>query len=360
MPGFGSFLSAPSFAGLTASMGDSTVVIVNVSRYRCDALAVTSSGVRLIPLPGLTAETAGDNARRYRDALSADADDVIADVLGWLWDSVTGPVLNALSCAASPDGPWPRLWWCPIWSLNALPLHAAAKPGASVLDRVVSSYTPTLRALQKARASPSPAAAPSVLLVTMPTTPYLPGGAALPGVEREASIVADNFPRTCTLRTAGTATRAGVLADLPRHRFAHFACHGDIGPEAPDESGLCLADGLLTIADLSHCALPADAAYMAFLSACHSAAPSEILPDEAITMAAAVQLAGFRHAIATMWAIGDSVAPLVAGEVYRALLENPADGADLPVARALHGAVRMLREYGASPVLWAAYIHCGP
>jgi CHAT domain/Tetratricopeptide repeat len=373
LPGFGSFLSVPSFAELTANMGDNPVVIVNVSRYRCDALAVTSSGVRLIPLPDLTAQAAGDNARRYMRALAAAADDqhsaaaqqVIGDVLSWLWDGVTGPVLDALSYTATPvadQRSWPRLWWCPVWALTVLPLHAAARPGTgiAVLDRVVSSYTPTLRALQNARARVPPAAASSVLMVTMPTTPYLPGGAPLPGVDRETRVVTGSFPGARTLRTAKAATRASVLADLPRHRFAHFACHGAIMPEMPGESGLCLGDGRLTIEDLSRCKLPPDAAHLAFLSACHTGAPSAILADEAITMAAAMQLAGFRHVIATMWAIGDSAAPLVAREVYRALLGDRAGDRELPVAHALHSAVRMLREHGASPVQWAPYIHCGP
>jgi tetratricopeptide (TPR) repeat protein len=371
-PGFEAFLSAPSFTDLTANAGDNLVVMVNVSRYRCDALAVTSSGVRLIPLPGLTAEAVGDNARRYLRALAdargkqhgAAAQQVIGDVLSWLWDVITEPVLDALSFTASPaadERSWPRLWWCPVRALTVLPLHAAAKPGTgtAVLDRVVSSYTPTLRALGKARgAGLPPAAAPSVLLVTMPTTPYLRGGAPLPGVDEEATAVTGSFPGACTVRTAAAATRAAVLADLPRHPFAHFACHGTIKLKMPGESGLCLADGRLTIEELSHCEL--GAARFAFLSACHTGAPGANLADEAITMAAAVQLAGFRHVIATLWAIADGSAPLVAREVYRVLLGNGAGDGDLPVAYALHCVVRMLRDRGAPAIQWAPYIHSGP
>jgi hypothetical protein len=70
IPGYRSFMRAPDFAELTRDIGDRTVVIINVSRYRCDAIAVTSSGVRLIPLPGLTLDAATEQAARYREALS--------------------------------------------------------------------------------------------------------------------------------------------------------------------------------------------------------------------------------------------------------------------------------------------------
>jgi hypothetical protein len=367
LPGFGSFLTAPSFAELIPSADDSPVVIVNVSRYRCDALAVTSGGVRLIPLPELSVEAAEENARRFLRALNAegsdDPDTAVNDVLSWLGDAVTGPVLDALSYSASPEEDlrsWPRVWWCPVWSLTALPLHAAGRRGNAVMDRVVSSYTPTLRALQRARAAQPPAVQPRVLLVAMPTTPYLPAGAPLVNVQKEIAVVSGRFAGKNTLRLAEAATGATVLADLARHPFVHFSCHGAVLPDKPEDSGLYLADGRLTIEELSHHRLPAETAQFAFLSACETAASTAALADEAITMAAAMQLAGFRHVIATLWPIADFTAPDVVSEVYRVLLADHAADTDLPAAQALHSGVRLLRDQGFPPVLWAPYIHNGP
>ncbi|MYX40196.1 hypothetical protein GTW59_03695, partial [Streptomyces sp. SID89] len=65
------------------------------------------------------------------------------------------PVLERLGLLDAPAGEeWPRLWWSPGGALAALPLHAAGHHDGrrSVLDRVVSSYTPTVRALAYARA----------------------------------------------------------------------------------------------------------------------------------------------------------------------------------------------------------------
>ena len=66
-------------------------------------------------------------------------------------------------------------------------------------------------------------------------------------------------------------------------------CHGGINPSAPAESGLVLADGWLTIGELSDLRPPPGAARFAFLSACHTGSANVSLPDEAITMAAAMR-----------------------------------------------------------------------
>jgi hypothetical protein len=59
-----------------------------------------------------------------------------------------------------PPGERPRLWWCPAGPLGLLPLHSALtydpERGADTgtVDRVVSAYTPTLKALLEAPAFP--------------------------------------------------------------------------------------------------------------------------------------------------------------------------------------------------------------
>jgi hypothetical protein len=395
LPEFTSFLRPPALAELITGMSAGTVVILNVSQYRCDALAVSRAGVRVIPLPALTLSEASDEAGRYRTALAelgrlaagppgsntaaahqAQQRAALAateGALAWLWDAVTGPVLDALGHTAAPGtdlSSWPRVWWCPTGPLTALPLHAAGhhtsgQPGSAVLDRVVSSYTSTLQALHRARQGGRPAArqpGPRMLLVTMPATPYLPGGAPLPGVTDEARRIAQRFPLTLTHLTGKSATTDAVLSGLQAGAYAHFACHGTIDLRQPAESGLCLTDGRLTIEAISRRGLPPEAAQLAFLSACHTAAASPALPDESITVAAALQLAGFRHIVATLWAIADTIAPQVADDVYGALTGHPqpALGDELPIAHALHSAITRLRTAGYHPVQWAPYTHTGP
>src|SRR5437660_1448375 len=101
------------------------------------------------------------------------------------WDDFVDQVrrLDGFADFLRPPGPgpaWPRMWWCPTGPLTLLPLHAAGRhdvDGAAVIDRVVSSYTPTVRALREAR-QPRPdtgaAAGDAVLMVAMPDTPGQP------------------------------------------------------------------------------------------------------------------------------------------------------------------------------------------
>lgn len=107
------------------------------------------------------------------------AQDQVYSVLGWLWDTITEPVLTHLRLT-SGSGQRPRIWWCPIGVCVALPLHAAGhhttipdgSVPATVMDRAISSYTPTIRALECARAdrATSHPSDSSALIVAMPTT----------------------------------------------------------------------------------------------------------------------------------------------------------------------------------------------
>jgi CHAT domain-containing protein len=98
------------------------------------------------------------------------------------------------------------------------------------------------------------------------------------------------------------------------------------------------------------------AADLAFLSACETSRGGIELVDEAITVAAAFQLAGYRHVIGTLWSISDELAPDVARHVYQALTHDGTTGLDPGgTAAALDSAIHANRE---APLLdWAPYIH---
>lgn len=383
LPGFANFLRAPALGDLIDDGEDGDIVLINISEFRCDALAVGRTGVRVIALPDLHLDEAYAQTERFLAALDghrATPEHTIDEVLGWLWDTVTGPVLDALGHTSNPPASvrdWPRVWWCPTGPLTALPLHAAGRrqpqgPSDAVLDRVVSSYTPTVRALHRARthlaaATPRKAAPGSasdgkaagsdrMLLVTMPTTPYLPGNTMLPGVEAEARAVTERFAKSLTHVTGTAASVTSVLAALATHPYAHFACHGGIDVDDAASSGLYVGDGPLTIQRLSDMRLRG--AELAFLSACQTARGSLHTLDEAITMAAACQLAGFRHVIATLWTLADPIAPDVARDVYAQIA--PHSGRETTPAHALHTAARRLRDQHHPPAQWATYVHAGP
>jgi len=77
--------------------------------------------------------------------------------------------------------------------------------------------------------------------------------------------------------------------------------------------------------------------------------------DEAIHMASAFQVAGFSHAIGTLWPVADVIAPAFAKIFYDKMQ------AGWEPARALHEATRNIRRmYPDRPDLWAAHVHFGP
>ena len=359
LPGFTDFLRPRPFAALAEAAGDGTVAIINVSQLRCDGLLIAAGAVRVIPLPDLNIEALTTWLNTLYAAFGTEPGtlgemvakrQMIAGLLQWLWDAVTGPVIGQL---AGND----RLWWCPTGNLALLPLHAATDPrtGKSALNRVVSSYTPTLRALQEARsrAAESPRSTrPSDVLVV--AVPHAPGAPEL-NVQPEVDAIVSRLSDRCTVLTGPDATFDRVRSELPRHRWLHFACHGTQNLGDPSHSALLLYDHPLSVLDTAE--LDLAGAEFAFLSACQTAGGGAVLADEAIHLAAALQASGFRQVIATLWPLYDAVAPEVTERVYAGL----ASGGGGDAGPLLHNAVRALRGNRASslPEVWAPYIHIG-
>ncbi|GAA1001108.1 CHAT domain-containing protein [Acrocarpospora macrocephala] len=386
--GFASFGLPPTVEELLAEAVHGPVVVFSVSGHRCDALLLTRDGITTLPLPGLTLDTLAEHIQIFHNALFRTSDPdatveerlaaqgTLREILGWLWDNATGPVLDALGFHGAPAGDlWPRVWWSPGGALGLLPLHASGhhdEQGRSVLDRVVSSYTPTIGALRHARQRISRPGGPErALIVAMPTTPGLRNRGRLPHAATEAAHVAARIPGSVQLTephplfdTAAPGplpTKANVLAHLPACAIAHFACHGASDPTNPSRSLLFLhdhADDPLTIAGLAPIDL--DHARLAYLSACHTAmtADTELL-DEAIHLTSAFQLAGFPHVIGTQWQINDAVAAELADNFYAHLTATGVPDYS-HAAHSLHHAVRALRtRFPQSPSLWGAYLHAG-
>ena len=373
-PGFARFLRPPLVRDLAASAEDGPIVIINVSRFGSHALILTSAGVLApVPLADLTPGNVEDHVAGFLSALderspSPAAEQRITGVLGWLWDAVTLPVLDRLAITGPPPagGRWPRLWWCVPGLLSILPLHAAGHHHTrhdavpeTVADRVVSSYTPTIRALMHARraggSSQPGRRTRDVLVVTMPRTP---GASDLPGADVEAALLRRRFGSRVRGLAGSEATRAAVLGALPQAEWAHFACHGFTDLANPSASCLLLSDHLeqpLTVLDVTR--LHLEDAGLAFLSACSTARHGEWLADEAINLASAFQLAGYRHVLGTLWPVSDHDAVELAGELYEALKNA---GTIDAAALALHAAVRRLRNrWLRMPSVWASHIHSG-
>jgi CHAT domain-containing protein len=183
-----------------------------------------------------------------------------------------------------------------------------------------------------------------------------PGQPPLPGVTRELRLLREHFPGRHTILDGPAATRDAVRGQLPRHRWVHVSCHGDQDLTDPSRGGFLLHDRPLTIADIGAGQYHGD---FAFLSACKTATGGVALPDEAITLAAALHYAGYRHVIGTLWSVHDRTAADVADAVYGDLTATGTFEPDR-AASALHQAVRDLRAAGRPLSRWMPFTHTGP
>lgn len=387
LDGMAGFLRAPSVQALRRHAEQGPVVIVNISERRCDALILRADAeqpVQTVPLTGLTqADVIARLLRLTRAVFAApndpsllarrDAQRDLDAILRWLWDRVTSPVLDALGLTAPPSGtrPPPRIWWCPVGLMAYFPLHAAGhhdtgekagkagKAGkATVMDRAVSSYTTTVRALAGRSSPPAAGTAPHTLVVAVPDAENAP---ALPGAAAEAAALAELLPDSLVLSGA-QATYENVVRALPAHPVAHLSCHGLTFWENPAAGMLLLHDHLtrpLTVEQLSAMELPH--ADLAYLSACGTSHTHPHSADEALHITGAFQLAGYRRVIGTLWPVDDTTSV----EITRATYTDLTHGGSTPPrtdlsAQSLHRAVRALRDrYPTSPSLWAGYVHVG-
>lgn len=349
-------------------------VMVNISRYRCDAITISDGGIRVVRLPSVTASGVAEVTATYLrlldqlrgveeiPAAQRRGPNALRDICAWLWDSIARPVLDGLGLPRR-DGHVPRIWWCPTGSLALLPLHAACRYDperggyVGVADWAVSSYTVSARTLLALRGRARVAVAgQSPLVVAMDQTPGLP---ALPQVAREVAAISAAISTAATpapriLRNEA-ATLDAVLLGLSRHPWFHFAGHSRQDLVHPARAALCLGDG-----DLSALAIATQrlaGGELAYLASCESAVPGTRVPDEPLHLALAFQIAGYRNVIATLWSVNDFGAAKVTQAVYRRLARDGPIDAD-GTALALRAVTLELRDRYPYEI-WAAYLHAG-
>ncbi|MFC9897245.1 CHAT domain-containing protein [Nocardia sp. NPDC127579] len=366
-PGFADFLRPPGIDRLRAQAAHGPIVLVYAGSTHGGALVLEhrpDRPVRSIRLPGLAGHAVFGQVEALWAALDAAEGPVagrragqlaLLEHLRWLWDVLAGPVLDTLGAADSA----PRVWWCPVGVLAFLPIHAAGHHDSadrrSAVDRCVSSYLTTIRTLEHTRARRIAPPGSSVVIAVPDVA-----GDPIPGAYEEAETVAGLLPNPVRLNQI-EATHAAVATALLAHPIAHFACHGWSDPQNPALSRLVLVDDdsrPFTIRALSR--LDLAGADLAYLSACATARTTPALVDEAIHLAGAVNAAGYRHVIATLWRVNDAAATAVATDFYAHLT-----AAGRPVrtelsAHAVNAAIRRLRDrYPSLPTRWAAFIHQG-
>jgi CHAT domain-containing protein/tetratricopeptide (TPR) repeat protein len=329
VPGYEAFLKRPTFASIAAAAEHHPVIFLAAGRQEGMALVIRGGEATYVPLPSLTADAAREQGDRLRAAQHTDdLPQTVSEIAHWLWTAAAEPVLPHTDGAD-------RITMIPVGHLSALPLHVArpASGEASVLDHMVVTYSPNAVALlestrQAVRVTPG-----SLLAVAEPTPV---DGPPLPSAYAEAAVATATFAPSRTLLAGPDANRAAVLAALGTARVMHFACHGYAVTDQPSLSGVSMAgDEPLTVADVAAQGLDAR---LVVLSACQTAVPGTILPDEVIGLPAAMLQAGTAGVVASLWPVLDNRSLILMVSFYEHWRHH-----GLPPADALHAAQQWMR-----------------
>ena len=384
VPGLERFLLGSSIHELQQQACEGPIIIVNVTSIRSDAIIVQTREVRVINLPAFSAAA----VRRWirKDLTKFDRNNyaktnkIFRAMLLWTWESCVQEVVNALKKDASVDqAPLSatRVWWIGVGEASKIPFHAAGvhAPGSeeNAFSHFISSYTPTIKALEFAReklaaqVSRPDMESRRLCVVTMPQTP---GKAELPGVQNEFLEIKKTAESVFHITHVLGPDSLRVKEHLKLCHIFHFAGHGESDPIDPFNGCLVLQktgssatsfdQDRLNVRDICQIHLPH--AFLAYLSACSTAENSTTrLADEVLHLASGFEVAGFVHVVASLWVSDDSTCLEVARSFYQEICKNDSKiTSDGVVARALQSSVVRVREQLLEePLAWAQFVHVG-
>ncbi|KAG1811747.1 CHAT domain-containing protein [Suillus subaureus] len=355
LPDLSRFLLPPLFSDLQKAAEEGPVIIVNASQY---------SNQNPVHLPidvtqAEVSELSSDFQSVAEQFGSSDHQNKLVSILRKLWHDIVDPIVQALRKSNVRHGS--RIWWCPTAEFTLLPLHAAGpyeRERDNLSEIYISSYTPTLATLVRARQRVSQYASTQYFVAIGQENPDR--GKELRCVAPELAAIAQRLVPIVSSFTSledSDATVQGVLDALNHNQWLHLACHGMPNRQRPFESSFAMRDRPLMIKDIirSNWQNPE----FAFLSACHTTVGDEKNPDESIHLAAAMQFSGFRSVIGSMWFVDDEAARQVVSAFYDKLID---DSGRLDCTRAavgLHKAVRKLRRNNIPLEQQIVFVHIG-
>jgi tetratricopeptide (TPR) repeat protein len=383
------FMLGQTVAEMQGCTTEGSIVVINITDFRSDAIIVSNNSLRTIVLPELSASKArlwvSKDWSTKKKSEQRGKNNQFLDYLSWLWHASVKHIVAEVSASQThPSEGLPRVWWIGSGLASSMPFHAAGVHTRGSKEnaycRMISSYTPSIKALDYAQKQAKRAQEALVaqdtntmLIAAMPTSPKGLGDKKapkkLPGVEeemREILILTRSHMRT-TVHTHPSTDQ--VLEALKTCRIAHFACHGTSDYSDPSNSGLilqkstgpdeALVQDRLTVQRVS--GLRLRYAQIAYLSACSTAEnKASRLSDEVIHVMSGFQVAGFPHVVGCLWPAGDSERVEVSKRFYSLVLQRNQSVINNKVASALQEAVMAVRAENLSmPLNWAQFVHYG-
>ncbi len=134
------------------------------------------------------------------------------------------------------------------------------------------------------------------------------------------------------------AKRDKIMREIKNKEILHFSCHGWFYPLNPSLSRITLSDGDITAADFMDLEMNAN---LTVLSACETALSDIVRGDEVEGLIRAIQYAGCRFVIASLWKVDDESTK----ELFLKFYSESGDIVDR-IRKAEISQLRMMKEYG--------------
>jgi CHAT domain-containing protein len=234
-----------------------------------------------------------------------------------------------------------KLIVAPTGILNYVPFNALFDGGGYLVERTGISITPSARIwllLSRKR----PRRTQKALLMAY-------SDEAIPLAESEVHRLKRAFENSVVL-TGGRATFSAYLENAPSADIIHLACHGRFRSDNPMFSSLHLADGWITVRDISRQRLKAG---LVTLSACETGLSEIRAGDELLGLTRGFLTAGARNMIVSLWTVSDEATSRLMTEFYRLLQRGNAPAASLRAAQ-----IEFIRR-GVHPYYWSPFISFG-
>lgn len=247
----------------------------------------------------------------------------------------------------------------PDKSLAMLSFAALRQPGGEkfLIEQVALTYSPGSRVLSKLSDTPVPRPAVSEgHFVGIAATEFdragNPGLDDIPGAASEVDEIAQKYDRP-TKFVGNSATRSAFTSAVDDGAIFHFAGHYVANRKSPDRSKFLLADGDLTVGDLSRQIVHAPK--VVILSACDSGIERYYSGEGMIGAARVFLAAGVPTVIGSRWAVDSEATRELMTKFHENRSVDPSEGA----LRSAQIQMILAGPQYAEPYFWAGVSHFG-
>lgn len=285
-----------------------------------------------------------------------------------LFDGLLGPVAGLLAGADEltvvPDG---ALSYLPFEVLLSGPAGADFRSAPYLVRQVPIAYVQSASVLRQLRREVTPEFTHQLLAVGDPM--FSDGGelgdlrgrglSRLPFTGAEVSAIGGLFePASQVVLMEDEASEARVRESLAgrKYRYVHFATHGLVDDDRPDNSALALAgtggDALLEVKEIFNLDVDAE---LVVLSACETGLGQLVKGEGVVGLTRAFMYAGAPAVVVSLWSVSDRSTSTLMRGFYRNLVTRTG------IDRSLQAAKLALLESAetAHPFHWAPFVLVG-